>query len=66
MQYINYQKYFIRSLYKSNENMDITNIKSIFKNKFNLKLTISKEEIYKEKYNNKKIDIFYDYTEKIK
>ena len=51
MQYIKYQKYYIRSLYKSNENMDISNIKSMFKNKFNLKLTISKEEIYKEKYN---------------
>ena len=50
MEILKFQKYYIRSLYKSNDNIEITNIKSNFRNRFNIKLKLTKEDIYKEKY----------------
>ena len=49
MKILKFQKYYIRSLYKSNDNIEITNINSNFRNRFNIKLKLTKEDIYKEK-----------------
>ncbi len=50
MNIIKIQKYYVRSLFKSNDNIDLNNIKNNFKNKFNINLRLSKKEIYKEKF----------------
>lgn len=44
------QKFYIRSLFKSNEATDITNIKSIFKNEFNIPLKLTNDQIFYEKH----------------
>ena len=42
------QKFFVRAIYKTNEANDINNIKTIFKNKFNIRLNLTNDEVYKE------------------
>ena len=42
MEYIKLQKYYVRCLFKTNEANDINNVKSIFKNKFNIFFKINK------------------------
>ena len=44
------QQYYIRSLFKANESNDINLVKSIFKNKFNIPLQLSIDEITKQKF----------------
>ena len=50
MEYIKLQKYYVRCLFKTNEANDINNVKSIFKNKFNISLKLTNQEIYYEKH----------------
>ena len=50
MQIKKFQKYYVRSLYKSNISKDINNIITNFKIKFNFNINLTKIEIYKEKY----------------
>ena len=45
-----YRKYYIRALFKNNMADNIDNIKSIFKNKFNINLSLNRNEIYQEKF----------------
>ena len=45
-----YQKYYIRALFKNNMVDNIDNIKSIFKNKFNINMNLNRNEIYKKKF----------------
>ena len=50
MQYEKIQKYFIRAMFKSNEANDINTLKTVFKNKFNISLSLSYKQIYFEKH----------------
>ena len=45
-----HQKYYVRALFKNNMADNIDTIKSIFKNKFNINLSLNRNEIYKEKF----------------
>lgn len=40
MNIIKFQKYYFRPLFKSNDNIDLNNIKNNFKNKFNINLKL--------------------------
>ena len=45
-----FQKYFVRAIYKTNEENDNNNIKTKFKNRFNIRLILTNKEMYKEKH----------------
>ena len=45
MQYEKLQKFFIRAIFKSNEANDINTLKTVFKNKFNISLSLSSDDI---------------------
>ena len=50
MEIIKYQKFYVRSLYKSNKEDDINIITSLFKTNINIKFKLTKNDFYKEKY----------------
>ena len=62
MNYEKIQKFYVRSLFKANECIDINTIHSNFKNSFNVPLKLTNHQIYNEKYialgTNKNLDLF--------
>ena len=50
MNYIKLQKFYVRSLFISNQIQNNNNIKSIFKSKFNIILNLTISEISYEKH----------------
>ena len=44
------QQYYIRSLFRANESNDVNLVKSIFKNKYNIPLKLSNDDITKQKF----------------
>ena len=62
MNYDKIQKFYVRSLFKNNECIDINTIHNSFKSEFNIPLKLSNAQIYKEKYialgTNKNLDLF--------
>ena len=50
MNYIKFQRYYVQALIKTNQANDISSIKSIFKNKFNIPFLINNNEFTKIKY----------------
>jgi len=50
MNYIKIQRYYIQALLKSNQANDISSIKSILKNKFNVPFLINNNDFTKNKY----------------
>ena len=50
MNYIKIQRYYIQALLKSNQANDISSIKSLLKNKFNVPFLINNNDFTKNKY----------------
>ena len=50
MNYIKIQRYYVQALLKSNQTNDISSIKSIFKNKFNVPFLINNNDFTKIEY----------------
>ena len=50
MEYLKIQKFYIRSLFKSNYAQNNNNAKSIFKYNYNISLKFTNEDINKEKH----------------